>query len=70
MKKFKIIRDLEWGEDGEVKTLVNVVGETVLTGDYYHDKIDSQIEGFFAALDYLGIRYESETEVINEGNEE
>jgi TATA-box binding protein (TBP) (component of TFIID and TFIIIB) len=70
MKRFKIVRDLEWGEDGEVKTLISPSGKTVLTGDYYHDKIDSQIEGFFAAFDYLGINYESETEVINEDNEQ
>lgn len=30
----------------------------VVEGDYYHDKIDSLIEGFFLGLDHVKIEYE------------
>ena len=61
MKKFKIIRDLEWGEDGEYVTLYDENNSKVMGGDWYH------IDGFFTALDYLGIAYEVVTERINDG---
>lgn len=67
MRKFKIIRDLEWGEDGEYVTLYDENNSKVMSGDWYHNKIDSLIDGFFNALDYLGIAYEVVTERINDG---
>lgn len=66
MTKFKIIRDYSEGEDGAVTTLLNEENIEVMSGDYYHDKIDDKIDGFFSALDYLGIEYETVTERINE----
>lgn len=32
--------------------------ERVMEGDYYHNKIDSLIEGFFLALEHLKISYD------------
>lgn len=66
MREFKIVRDLEWGEDGEEVTLYDEKGNVILTGDWYHNKIDSLIEGFFVALEYLEIKYEKSTEKIND----
>lgn len=31
--------------------------DIILVGDYYHDKIDSQMEGFFRCLDYYQIPF-------------
>lgn len=36
-------------EDGVMKELF-INGETVLKGDWYHDKIDERIEGYLQAL--------------------
>jgi hypothetical protein len=58
MRKFIIERNAHFEEE---KRLVEVVGDTkneIMIGDYYHDKISNQIDGFFIALDYLGIEYE------------
>ncbi len=46
-------------ESDSEKALLNVdTGKVVLKGDYYHDKIMSQIDGFVSALKYLNIEYE------------
>ena len=37
----------------EAKAL-SVDGEIIMTGDYYHDKIDTLIRGFFYGLEYAG----------------
>lgn len=40
---------------------------TILFGDWYHDKISTQLQGFLKALDYLGIPYTVlETRVVDE----
>lgn len=38
----------------------------ILSGDWYHDDIDSQIDGFFVALDHLEIKYERIDSEIND----
>ncbi|MGC4375770.1 hypothetical protein WD019_02345 [Fictibacillus sp. Mic-4] len=68
IKKFTIVRDLEWGEDGEIVTLYDEQGNVVMSGDEYHNKIDSKIEGFFEGLDYLEIPNSVETKVINDND--
>jgi len=65
VRKFKIIRDLEYGEDGEVVSLYDEKQCLILTGDWYHDKIDSKIDGFFEALIYMGMQHDVETQRIN-----
>lgn len=40
-------------------------GEVLLMGDYYHDKIDNQIEGFLKGLKYAGKRYMLLSSVID-----
>ena len=32
----------------------------ILEGDYYHDRIDDKITGFFEALDFIGVKYSIE----------
>lgn len=41
----------------------------ILKGDYYHNKIFEQVEGFFVALDYLNINYELKEEIVNKNHE-
>jgi hypothetical protein len=36
---------------------LSVDGAVVLQGDYYHDKITDQIDGFIACLDYFKISF-------------
>ena len=38
--------------DDYTQLLIN--GQVKLDGDYYHDKIDSLIDGFFRGLNYCG----------------
>lgn len=54
--KFKVYIN---GAYSEVeKALVNVdTNEVVLSGDYYHDKIDEYIKGFLTGLHYVGIEF-------------
>lgn len=59
MKEFHLTVFNE-GYDSEVKVLRDSEGNILLSGDYYHDKIDSQLEGFFSCLDYLGVEYKIE----------
>jgi hypothetical protein len=61
--KFTMIRIYEndpkfVGDEVNIQ-LLDSDGIVILEGDYYHDKIDYQIDGFFACLDYLGIKYTS-----------
>lgn len=47
--------------DGDIeKALVDEYDKTVISGDYYHDKIDEKIEGFLLGLDYAGFKYSVE----------
>jgi hypothetical protein len=46
--------------------LIDESGQYVMGGDYYHHKIEEHIEGFFQALDYLGIKYHVECVKLNE----
>lgn len=41
-------------------------GNVIMAGDWYHNKIDEKIEGFFEALNYLGIPYETKIIEKNE----
>jgi len=41
----------------EDRTELLINGESVLDGDNYHHKIDSQIEGFIKALDFLKVEH-------------
>jgi len=51
--------------DCEYKQLVNEDGEILLSGDYYHDKIDSMINGYLKALKDNGIGLEFDTKEIS-----
>lgn len=48
------------------KALVNMdTKEIIMSGDYYHDKIDEHMEGFLMGLKYAKVKYELlEPEVI------
>lgn len=53
---FTIITDSEFEES---KKLVDAeTGEIVLEGDYYHDHIENQIDGFLQCMDYFGYPYQ------------
>lgn len=53
---FTIITDSEFEES---KKLVDAeTGEIVLEGDYYHDHIENQIDGFLHCMDYFGYPYQ------------
>ena len=41
-----------WEYDFEC-ALVDDEGNILLSGDYYHDKIDSKIDGFVLGLEYM-----------------
>lgn len=63
MLKFKIYKNETFEEEN---ALVNEeTKEVVLKGDYYHDKIDSKIEGFFDGLEFCKMDYEIEEEWID-----
>lgn len=54
MKEFTIIDFV----DGDIeKALLDGEGRSVISGDYYHDKINEKIDGFFVGLDYAGVKY-------------
>jgi hypothetical protein len=59
--------DPEFIYDAVEVRLYDSEGEIVMSGDWYHDRIDEKIDGFFVALDYLGIPYETKTVKKNEG---
>ncbi|MED4172594.1 hypothetical protein P4631_09115 [Halalkalibacterium halodurans] len=67
---FKIVRDYDFGEDGVYVTMYDAQGNIVLEGDWYHNQIDSKIEGFFECLKYMGVNYEYTSENINEEEDE
>jgi hypothetical protein len=58
--------DTEFVFDALEVRLYDSEGNIVMAGDWYHDKIDEKIGGFFEALDYLGIPYEVKTVKKNE----
>lgn len=69
IRKFTIVRygTLEEDEngvyidtDGDSGMALVEGNELILSGDWYHDKIDSLIDGFFQALVYLSVKYEVE----------
>lgn len=71
MRKFTVTRiygknDLKFSYDALSVDLTDDTGEVILTGDWYHDKIDDKIDGFFVAVDYLGIKYERVDEDVND----
>lgn len=74
MRKFILVEnyrkdDVDFSCDALWKRLAELekdnVYNIVLDGDWYHDKIDSKIEGFLIALDHLGIKYELEKRKTN-----
>lgn len=54
MKVFTIAH-LNWEGDGI--TALYQDDKLIMAGDYYHDKIDDRIEGFFEGLRFAGIEY-------------
>jgi hypothetical protein len=62
---FTIVKDYEYGEDGVYTVLVDKYGDVVLEGDWYHNKIDETINGFFHCLKYLGFQYEVKQFQVN-----
>lgn len=70
VRKFTIKRtyakdDVKFMRDEYEVELTDESGKVVMCGDWYHDQIDDRIRGFFEALDYLGIAYETETVKVN-----
>lgn len=49
--------DVDHSSDPLSVFLLDENGETIFCGDFYHDKIDEMISGFFKCLDYLKIEY-------------
>ena len=49
------------------KALIDDRDDVVMSGDYYHDKINDKIEGFFEGLDYAKLKYNVE-EVEQDGS--
>lgn len=75
VRRFTITRtypvgDVEFLEDALNVTLTDENGKVILSGDWYHDSIDEKIDGFFVALNYLGVKYECEVVRLNEQDEE
>lgn len=71
MRKFTIIKtypadDVEFVEDALNVELTDENRNVILSGDWYHDSIDDKVDGFFVALDYLGVEYEREVVRVNE----
>lgn len=57
MKRFIKFKNEGYGEEARLYDITDEPG-LAMEGDYYHDKIDEKIEGFFLGLDYSGIKYE------------
>lgn len=66
IRKFKVVEDYSQGEDARYVTLYDSEGNDITEGDWYHDKIDEVIDGFFLAFDYLGETVDVEWIKINE----
>ena len=65
MRRFVVYTNNTYEEE---KALVEVSGnmkELIIMGDYYHDKIDDRIKGFFEGLDYLNVEYYIEEKNLN-----
>lgn len=43
--------------------------EILLKGDYYHDKIDAQIQGFIEGLKFAEVDFIIEEKIINPGSD-
>ena len=61
MLKFERTESCESCEYSELRTN----GETILSGDYYHDKIGKQIEGFLKGIKHCNKVYEVEVIEVN-----
>jgi hypothetical protein len=69
MKIFKVVINETFEEE---KALIEVSDDNavIFKGDYYHDKIDKRIDGFFDGLSYCEVKYElQEDEYINPKND-
>ncbi|MEK5036254.1 hypothetical protein MKY96_32915 [Paenibacillus sp. FSL R7-0302] len=68
--KLIIEKNWEYGEDGVYTRLVNAnTTQVIMEGDWYHDKIDERIDGFFTCLNHLCIPHDIERVVLNKDNE-
>ena len=52
-------RIINYNPDGDGITVLYLDGELVTFGDYYHDKIDNYLEGYFDALELDQPNHES-----------
>jgi len=66
--KMKLIKEYT-NCDCEFKRLIKEDGTELLSGDYYHDKINERIEGYLQALKDNNIEYELSTKEISCLNE-
>jgi hypothetical protein len=65
IRRFKAVEDFSQGEDSRYVILYDGEGNIVTEGDWYHDKIDEVIDGFFLAFDYLGETVDVEWVEVN-----
>lgn len=63
MTKIHFLKSEELIDDEVYVMLKDTKGKTVLTGDYYHDKIEEKIDGFVEGIAYMGY----EVDIINIG---
>jgi len=69
-----VVRMYQEGDDQFIydainEAIVDEAGMMIMNGDWYHDEISAKIEGFFEALNYLGVEYEKIEVKRNEGGE-
>lgn len=53
--------DKDFSGDAYNVSLTDKNGNEIMSGDWYHDKIDDKIDGFFNALEFLGEEYVVDT---------
>lgn len=64
VEKFVIVKELIEEDDPDTEVTILYLEQDngwkrILGGDYYHDKIDNKIEGFFEGLEFSGVNYEA-----------
>ena len=63
MKKLKVYINETFEEEKALVDLATM--ETLVKGDYYHDKIDVKVEGLLKGFELAGIDYQVSEEIIN-----
>lgn len=63
MKKLKVYINETFEEEKALVDLATM--ETLEKGDYYHNKIDTRIEGLLKGLQIAGVHYNVTEETIN-----